>query len=224
MTDIAKKIDSTLLKPTATAEQIDALCKEAAKYKFYSVCVNPAWVAFARESLDSYGAKDVMVCSVIDFPFGNGGAGAKVQQARQAIKDGARELDVVFNVGKYHSGSDGVIEAFGEIEDFQNAVDANDNVKTKVIIETCYLTDAEISEVSAHLVKIGVDFVKTSTGYGTRGASVKDIELMTAAVNGKASVKASGGIGTYEDAKAMIDAGADRIGTSHAAEIVDGQN
>ena len=229
--NIARYIDSTLLNPTATAKEIDQLCADAVKYGFYSVCVNPYWVGLCTYLLQKHNnprpGEDghVHVCTVVDFPFGSGGRVVKECTAYGAIEDGADELDVVFSYGLYHSGDHGRSEAFDEIRNLVQAVNEASrefkrSVVLKIIIETCYLTPDEIVDVSNNCSKLGVQFIKTSTGYGTGGATASDVASIHAVIDDSVGVKASGGIKTYKQAIAMIEAGATRIGTSHALEIV----
>jgi len=198
-------IDQTNLKPTATAEEIKKLCAEAKKYQFWSVCVNPLWVKLAKK-------QGVRVCSVIGFPLGANTAAIKVAEIKQAVKDGADELDMVIN------------QAGNILQEVLAAVKAAEGRTLKIIIETCYLTDKE-KVLAAKLVKAGgADFVKTSTGFPASagqvsGATVEDVKLLRQAVGKDFGVKASGGIKTKEQAEAMIKAGANRIGTSSGVEI-----
>lgn len=200
-------IDHTLLKPTATADDIKKLCQEAKDYGFWSVCVNPVWVKLAKE-------QGVRVTSVIGFPLGANTMAVKVAEIKQAISDGADEVDMVIS------------QAGNILEEVRSAVKAAQGKTVKIIIETCYLTDKE-KVLAARLVKQGgADFVKTSTGFGTppvggqaSGATVEDVKLLRQAVGKDFGVKASGGIKTREQAEAMIKAGANRIGTSSGVEI-----
>ena len=209
----SKYIDHTLLKATATYDDILKLCNEAKQYDFASVCVNPANVTFAHLLLEDSGVK---VCTVIGFPLGANTPQVKAFEVTDAITNGADEVDMVINVGmaKAHNWD-------AVYEDIKAVVDAANGVLVKVIIETCYLTDEEKVEVCKLAVKAGADFVKTSTGFGTGGATKEDVALMAKAVDGKAEVKASGGI---RDAKAfdeMVKAGATRIGCSAGMKIME---
>ena len=200
-------IDHTLLKPTATELDIVKLCQEAKKYKFWSVCVNPVWVKLAKK-------QGVRVCSVIGFPLGANTLAVKVAEIKQAVKDGADELDVVMNLGWLKMGKAAEIK-----QGIKTVVAAASGRVVKIIIETCYLTDKE-KFLAAKLVKGGgADFVKTSTGFGLGGATVEDVKLLRQAVGKDFGVKASGGIKIKEQAEAMIKAGANRIGTSSGIEI-----
>ena len=211
----SKYIDHTLLKATATREQIANLCAEANKYDFKSVCVNPYWVSFAHELL---GGSDVLVCTVIGFPLGANTKDVKAYETTRAIADGADEVDMVINVGEAKAHNWNYV-----YEDIKAVVDAANGVTTKVIIETCYFTDEEKVEACQLAKLAGADFVKTSTGFSTGGATIEDIELMREAVGPIMGVKASGGARTLEAAQAFIKAGATRIGTSSGVAIMKGQ-
>ncbi|MBD7935801.1 MULTISPECIES: deoxyribose-phosphate aldolase [Cytobacillus] len=213
--NIAKMIDHTLLKADATAEQIDTLCKEAKENGFASVCVNPTWVSQAAKLLQE---SDVAVCTVIGFPLGASDKDVKAFETTQAIKQGAKEVDMVINIGALKSGKLDVVE-----EDIRAVVAAAEGkALTKVIIETCLLTDAEKVIACQLAVKAGADYVKTSTGFSTGGATVADVKLMRETVGPDIGVKASGGVRSAEDAQAVIDAGATRIGASSGIAIVNG--
>ena len=209
--DIAAMIDHTLLKATATKEQIAVLCREAKEYTFASVCVNPFHVAYAAELLKDSGVK---VCTVIGFPLGANTSAVKAFETVDAVKNGADEIDMVVNVGllKAHDEE-------GVYEDILSVVKAASGKLVKVIIETCYLTDDEKVMACRAAVRAGANFVKTSTGFGTGGATVHDVQLMRENVPENMSVKASGGIHTYEEALALIEAGAGRIGASAGIQI-----
>ena len=210
---IASYIDHTLLKPDATGEQIDQLCAEAREYGFASVCVNPYYVARCVKNLKG---SDVKVCTVVGFPMGATTAESKAFEALQAIASGAKEIDMVMNVCAMKSGHTKAIEQ--EIQALAAAVEGQ--AILKVIIETCLLTDEEKNQACRIARRSGADFVKTSTGFSTGGATVEDIALMRKAVGAKLGVKASGGIRDYATAKAMIEAGATRIGASAGVAIV----
>jgi deoxyribose-phosphate aldolase len=213
-TDLAKYIDHTLLKPDATAADIDQLCDEAKQYGFASVCVNPFWV---RRCADRLRGTSVRVASVIGFPFGATTGDSKAFEARRALRDGAREIDMVINVGALKSGMHDVVR-----EDVQRVSDACHEVGAlnKVIIEAALLTDEEKVVASFLAKRAKADYVKTSTGYGPHGATVEDVLLMRETVGPKLGVKAAGGIRTLEDVRDMIAAGATRIGASAGVEIV----
>ncbi|WP_162140314.1 deoxyribose-phosphate aldolase [Haploplasma axanthum] len=207
-----KYIDHTKLGANVSKEQIDKLIKEAKEYNFKSVCVNPIWVAYAKEQLKG---TDVLVCTVIGFPHGTHTPIIKTQETLDAVINGADEIDVVINVTALKQGNYETI-----LDELEGVVIAAGGRTVKVIIETCYLTKEEIIKASELTVEAGADFVKTSTGFGTGGAKVEDVKLMKETVGKDAEVKASGGVRTYEDAMAMIEAGATRIGTSNGVDIV----
>lgn len=213
--EIAKYIDHTLLKPDATKDEIEKLCEEAKEFGFASVCVNPAWVSYARELLQK---TDVKVCTVIGFPLGATTTETKRMETEQAIQNGAAEVDMVMNIGALKSGDQLTVE--NDIEAVVHA--AKEKALVKVIIETCLLTDDEKVIACQLAKKAGADYVKTSTGFSTGGATVEDIKLMRKTVGPDLGVKASGGIRTREDALAMINAGATRIGASAGVAIVKG--
>ena len=212
--NIAKTIDHTLLKPEATAADIQALCREAKQYGFASVCVNTCYVKLASELLRGSGVK---VCCTVGFPLGAMAPKAKAFEAAQAVADGAEEVDMVLWIGALRQGNTAAVQA--DIEGVVNA--CHPRAIVKVILETCLLTDAQIETACRLCVAAGADYVKTSTGFSTAGATAEHVALMKRAVGGRAKVKAAGGIRTYEDAKRMIDAGADRIGDSAGIAIVE---
>ncbi|WP_404403967.1 deoxyribose-phosphate aldolase [Jeotgalibacillus malaysiensis] len=216
MTQIAKMIDHTLLKPEATKEQITKLCEEAAEHGFMSVCVNPYWVKLSAELLHS---TDVKVCTVIGFPLGASATETKAFETKQAIEDGATEVDMVINIGALKSGD------FDTVKQDIQAVTAAAKGKalSKVIIETSLLTEEEKVKACKLAVEAGTDYVKTSTGFSGGGATPEDIALMRKTVGPDLGVKASGGVRSAEDAQAMIDAGATRLGASAGIKIVQGQ-
>ena len=211
---IAKMCDHTLLKAFAEEKQIEVLCMEAVENKVASVCVNPCYVAKAAQLLKG---SDVRVCTVIGFPLGANTSDTKAFETRDAISKGAEEVDMVINVGALKSGHMDLV-----YEDIKAVVDAAAGVLTKVIIETCYLTDEEKREVCLLAKKAGADFVKTSTGFGTGGATAHDVRLMKETVGDSMKVKASGGMRTYEDVLPVLEAGADRLGVSATLEILAG--
>jgi deoxyribose-phosphate aldolase len=212
----ASIIDHTLLKPETTKEQVLELCREAAEYGFASVCVNPTWVKTCAEELKNSNAK---VCTVIGFPLGANTPEVKAFETKDAIKNGAEEVDMVLNIGALKDGSLELVEQ--DMRAVQEA--AEGKALTKVILETCLLTDDEKRTACSIAVKAGLDFVKTSTGFSFGAATVEDVKLMREAVGDKAGVKASGGVKTKEDTQAMIDAGATRIGASAGVAIVKGE-
>lgn len=215
MMHIAKYIDHTLLKPEATPAQIAQLCTEALRHGFASVCVNPSHVAFAAHLLRN---SPVKVCTVIGFPLGATATVIKVAEASAALAAGAQELDMVINIGMLKSGDHFHVE--NEIARVVGLAH-KDGAIVKVIIETCLLTDDEKRTACMLAKSAGADFVKTSTGFSSGGATVADIALIRAAVGPKMGVKASGGVGDYATAQAMIKAGATRIGTSKGVAIVE---
>lgn len=213
---INKLIDHTLLKAFATAEDIKKLCEEAKEYDFASVCVNPCNVKLAHELLKG---TDVRVCTVIGFPLGANTMEVKAYETEDAVKNGANEIDMVINVGKAKEHDFNYL-----VEEIRSVVDSADGNLVKVILETCYLTDEEIVE-ACHAASIaGAQFVKTSTGFGTGGATVKHVSLMRKSISSTMSVKASGGIRTLEDLEKMVAAGATRIGASSGKKIIEEYN
>ena len=204
--DIAKYIDYTLLKATATPADIEKLCKEALEYGFYSVCVNSGYVPLAAEQLK--GSK-VNVCTVVGFPLGAMSTQAKLYETSVALSQGAQEIDMVLNVGLFLSGN--VAKVLDEIALLKQ--ETGDRV-LKVIIETCYLNDDQKRLASQVCVDAGADFVKTSTGFGTRGATLADVQLIREVVGDRAKIKASGGIRDKQTALQYISLGVDRIGAS----------
>lgn len=211
---IAKYIDHTLLKPTATCLDIEQLCKEALQYRFHSVCVNSCYVSLASELLK---ASEVNVCSVVGFPLGAMSTRAKLFEAERALTDGTDEIDMVMNIGWLKSKR--TKEVLQEISFIKK--EAGNHI-LKVILETCYLDEAEKKLACKICVDAGADFVKTSTGFGSGGATIEDIKLMKNAVKGDAKIKASGGIRDRETALEYIYLGVDRIGTSSSIAIVTG--
>jgi deoxyribose-phosphate aldolase len=215
-TNIAAMIDHTLLKPEATRQQIESLCQEAIEYKFASVCVNPTWVSTAKELLQG---SDVMVCTVIGFPLGATTSETKAFETKNAIDHGADEVDMVINIGALKDHNDELVE-----KDIRAVVEAaKGKAHTKVIIETSLLNKEEKIRACELSVKAGADFVKTSTGFSTGGATAEDIALMRQTVGPDLGVKASGGVRSTEDVQKMIEAGATRIGASSSIAIVNGQ-
>lgn len=210
--ELNKYIDHTLLKPESTKADIQKVVDEAKKYDFASVMVNPCWIPFVKPQL---AGTDVKAACVIGFPLGANTTATKVFEVKDAIANGADEVDMVINIGALKDGDDAYVT--DEIRQLKKA--AGDHV-LKVIIETCLLTDEEKVRACKDAVAAGADFVKTSTGFSTGGATVADVKLMKEAVNGSnVKVKASGGVRTKEDMMAMIDAGAERIGTSHGTDL-----
>lgn len=213
--DIARIIDHTLLKPDAKPEEIEKICREAAEYNFASVCINPCYVPLAAGKLHD---SSVKVCTVIGFPLGATTTRSKVSEAEEAIASGAREVDMVINIGRLKAGDDMYVT-----NDIREVVGIahNKSCVAKVIIETCLLTDEEKEKACLLAKSAGADFVKTSTGFSKGGATAADVSLMRKAVGPDMGVKASGGVRSYADALEMIRAGASRIGTSSGVKIVD---
>ncbi len=210
---LSKYIDHTLLKPESTRADIQKVVDEAIKYDFASVMVNPCWIPFVKEQLRG---TDVLAACVIGFPLGANTTAVKVYEVEDAIKNGADEVDMVLNIGMLKGGDDEYVT--NEIRALKKAAGTH---TLKVIIETCLLTDEEKVRACKDAVAAGADFVKTSTGFSTGGATVEDVKLMKKAVEGSpVKVKASGGVRTPEEFQAMIDAGAERIGTSHGCSLV----
>lgn len=213
--ELNRMIDHTILKADATEEDVLRIIEEAKKYHFYSVCINPTWVSLAKEQLKG---EPVAVCTVIGFPLGANTSAVKAYETKDAINNGADEVDMVINIGALKS------KQFNKVQqDIEAVVEAaKDRALVKVIIETALLTNEEIVK-ACELAKIaGADFVKTSTGFSTGGAKVEDIRLMRATVGPEMGVKASGGIHNEEEAVAMVEAGATRIGTSAGVAIISG--
>lgn len=214
--ELSKYIDHTLLKADATLEQIEKLCQEAAEYNFKSVCINPAYIETAKEALEG---TDVEICTVIGFPLGANTTDVKVYEAKDAVSKGATEIDMVINISKAKDGQWNYVQE--EIKAVVDAVDSD--IITKVIIETSLLTDEEKVEASKAVQAAGADFVKTSTGFSTGGATLADVKLIRQTVGPDMDIKASGGVSNKEEALAMIEAGATRIGASKGIKIVTGQ-
>ena len=208
-------IDHTVLKATTRAAEVTQLCAEAKEHEFFSVCINSAWVPLAKSLL---AGSSVKVCSVVGFPLGAMSAAAKVFEAQTAVKDGADEIDMVINVGWLKDGQTDAVR--DEIRAIKQAIGSR---VLKVIIETCYLSDEEKVLACKLSVEAGADFVKTSTGFGTGGATVEDVQLMLDTVVGRAKVKASGGVKDAEAAKKCIEMGVMRLGTSNGIKIVSGE-
>ncbi len=213
--DIAHYIDHTLLKPVATKEEISRLCEEAIEYDFYAVCVNTCWVPLCKGELKN---SPVKLAATVGFPLGAMSMDAKIAEAKLAVKDGADEIDMVLNIGQLRSGNYSYVEH--EIREIKKAIGSK---LLKVILETGYLSNEEKESGTDIACRAGADFVKTSTGFGSGGATLEDITLMKAIASGRAKIKASGGIKDYLTAMKFIKNGADRIGTSNGIEIIKGQ-
>ncbi len=212
--ELASYIDHTLLKPDASRAQILEVCKEAKEYHFASVCVNSCWIPLVASELQGSG---VAPCTVIGFPLGACLTSVKVKEAVDSIASGAEEIDMVINVGAVKSCEWDVVRS-----DIAAVNEVKGNAKLKVIIETCLLTDEEKVRVCEIAKEVGVDFVKTSTGFSTGGATAEDVALMRKTVGENIGVKASGGVRTLDDALAMIKVGASRLGASAGVKIVNG--
>lgn len=209
-------IDHTLLKATATKQDIIQLCQEAKTHQFFSVCVNSCYVSVASSELNN---SNVKVCSVIGFPLGAMSTSAKVEETKQALKDGADEIDMVLNIGWLKSND---LDAV--LNDIQSVKNTMPNNILKVILESCYLTDDEIKKASELAIKAGADFIKTSTGFGSGGATTEHVKLMKNAIGkGSTKIKASGGIRDTKTALKYINLGVQRIGTSNGIAIVTGK-
>jgi deoxyribose-phosphate aldolase len=207
-------IDYTLLKPTATKEEIKAFCEETIEYGFKTVFVNPYYVSYAHRLLDPHGIK---VGVPIGFSLGGATTHVKVEETKEAIKNGATEIDMLVNLGALKSGEYDVVR-----DDIAAVVKAAGGLTTKVIIETALLTDEEKVKVTELIIEAGADFVKTATGFNGGGATVEDVKLLKSVAGDKIQVKAAGGVKTYEDAINIVEAGATRIGASGAVAIISG--
>ena len=215
MKNINRYIDHTLLKPEASAEQIEKLCQEAVQYRFFSVCINPGNISLAKKYL---AGSDVAICTVIGFPLGANTTETKVYETTNAINLGATEIDMVINIGAVKSGDWKAVE-----DDIRAVKNACQDKILKVIFETCLLTDEEKKMCAQVSERAGADFIKTSTGFSTGGATEADVRLMRAAVTARVQVKASGGVRDLKTALKMIELGATRLGTSSGVAIVNGQ-
>ena len=217
--NISQTIDHTLLRATATEAEIKAICEEAISYGFKTVCVPTCYVPMAADLLKT---TEVGITTVVGFPLGNETAATKAFQAKEAVMNGASDIDTVINIGALKDGKYDYVQ-FDIEEVVKAAKEADPKTIVKVIIETCYLTKEEIVKATELVVAAGADFVKTSTGFGTGGATLEDVKLMKQAAGDKIEVKASGGISNLETAQAMIGAGATRLGVSKSIAIVTGQ-
>ncbi len=216
MSDLAKYIDHTLLKPEASRAQVEVLCAEAAEHGFATVCVNGSRVELAYSLLED---SDVQVATVVGFPLGAADADAKRYETEAAVDAGAGEIDMVMNVGRFLDGEHGYI-----VREIRDVVEAADDRLIKVILETCLLTEEQIVQACKLVVQAQAHFVKTSTGFGDAGATVDHVKLMRETVGQFAGVKAAGGIRDAATARAMIEAGATRLGTSGGVGIVKGES
>lgn len=212
--ELAKYIDHTILKADATLNDIERVVQEARDYNFKSVCVNPTWIETVRKGLEG---TDVLTCCVVGFPLGANTKESKAFETEDAVSKGAQEIDMVINIGALKDKKDDYV-----LEDIKGVVKTSGSNLVKVIIETCYLNDEEKERACRLSIEAGADFVKTSTGFGSGGATKEDISLMRKVVGENPGVKASGGVRTREDALNMIDAGATRIGASSGIKILQG--
>ena len=216
MSELASYIDHTLLKPDAARAQLEQLCAEAAEHQFSTVCVNGSRVELAYSLLED---SDVQVCTVVGFPLGAMDADAKRYETEVAVDLGASEIDMVMNVGRFKDGEYDYI-----VREIRDVVEAADDRVVKVILETCLLTNDEIAQACKLVTQAQAHFVKTSTGFGNAGATLEHVRLMRETVGQFAGVKAAGGVRNADDARAMIEAGATRIGTSNGVAIVSGES
>ena len=207
-----KMIDHTVLKADTPLETIKRICDEAMEYGFASVCINPCHVAYCADYLED---SDVNVCTVIGFPLGANTSAVKAFETKDAIANGADEIDMVMNIGALKDKNYDLVR-----DDVKAVVEAANGTLVKVILETCLLTEDEIKKACELCVEAKADYVKTSTGFSTRGATIEDVRIMKEAVHGKAKVKAAGGVRTPEDMVKIVAAGADRIGTSAGRSLV----
>lgn len=216
--DMAKMIDHTNLSPTATVDDIKKLCEEAKEHEFASVCVNPIYVPLAAKMLED---SSVKVCTVVGFPLGANTTEVKSYETRNAIKNGAQEIDMVMNIGAFKSGAYEIFKAdIKAVVDATKKAGVSSDIIVKVILECCYLDEEEIVKACEIAKDAGADFVKTSTGFGDYGARVEEVSIMRKTVGRDVGVKASGGIKNFEQALEMLDAGANRIGASSGVTIV----
>jgi deoxyribose-phosphate aldolase len=214
MENLNQYIDHTLLKPQATADDFVKLCNEAKEYNFKAVCVPPSQLKLCRELLKD---SDILLCTVVGFPLGHMTLESKVFETQNAVELGANEVDMVINISAFKNGEDSLIET--EVKNLASICHSKGAI-LKVILETCLLTDEEITKLCKICEVAGADFVKTSTGFSTHGATLEHVKLMRESVSSNIGIKASGGIKNTEDAKKMIERGATRIGTSSGVAIV----
>jgi deoxyribose-phosphate aldolase len=210
--DIARRIEHSYLKPDATYSKIEELCREAVENRFYGVCVNPFFVKFVKDLLKNTQLK---VITVIGFPLGANKLKTKLIEASSAVNDGADELDIVWNIGAFKSKDYTYVE-----EELKTIIYYTQNVTHKIIVETAYLTDEEKEKSVQIVINSGAEFIKTSTGFAPSGAKISDIKLFKEKAKGRIKIKAAGGIRDFKTAVSMINAGADRIGTSHGVDII----
>jgi deoxyribose-phosphate aldolase len=219
---LAKTIDQTLLSPTATLQAVHGLCVTAKRNHFAAVCINPSYIPIAKKVLSG---SDVKICSVVGYPLGANSIETKVFEARDNVKKGADELDIVVNIGMIKSGNYSYIEKeIGIIISVirrEQMAEYNKHINVKIVIENSSLTKEEVKKVCKIVEESGADFIKTSTGFGVRGVELDDVRLIREVVTRNIGVKAAGGIRTFKDAQALIDAGATRIGTSSGINIIE---
>lgn len=219
---LAKTIDQTLLSPTATAQAVQSLCVTSKKNHFAAACINPCYIPIAKKILSG---SDVKICSVVGYPLGANSIETKVFEARDNVKKGADELDVVVNIGMLKSGNFSYVEKeIGVIVSVirrEQMAEYNKHINIKIVIENGSLTRDEVKKVCKIVEEAGADFIKTSTGFGVRGVELDDVRLIREVVTRNIGVKAAGGIKTFKDAQALIDAGATRIGTSSGLNIIE---
>jgi deoxyribose-phosphate aldolase len=219
---LAKTIDQTLLSPTATLQAVHGLCVTAKRNHFAAVCINPSYIPIAKKVLLG---SDVKICSVVGYPLGANSIETKVFEARDNVKKGADELDVVVNIGMIKSGNYSYIEKeIGIIISVirrEQMAEYNKHINVKIVIENGSLTKEEVKKVCKIVEESGADFIKTSTGFGVRGVELDDVRLIREVVTRNIGVKAAGGIKTFKDAQALIDAGATRLGTSSGINIIE---
>jgi deoxyribose-phosphate aldolase len=219
---LAKTIDQTLLSPTATLQAVHGLCVTAKRNHFAAVCINPSYIPIAKKVLSG---SDVKICSVVGYPLGANSIETKVFEARDNVKKGADELDIVVNIGMIKSGNYSYIEKeIGIIISVirrEQMAEYNKHINVKIVIENSSLTKEEVKKVCKIVEESGADFIKTSTGFGVRGVELDDVRLIREVVTRNIGVKAAGGIKTFKDAQALIDAGATRLGTSSGINIIE---
>lgn len=215
MIEYNKMIDHTFLKPNATKADIDKLIAEAKKYEFKTICVNSSWITYCKKELAKSG---VGITSVIGFPLGACTSETKAFEAKEAIKLGADEIDMVINIGKFKDHDYKYV-----LEDIKTVKKACGKNTLKVIVETALLDEEEIKKITEIVMESGAEFIKTSTGFSTRGASVRDVEIMKSVCADKLLIKAAGGVSSFADMEAMVKAGANRFGTSRSVAIMEGK-
>jgi deoxyribose-phosphate aldolase len=220
--ELGKMIDYAILRPDASEEMVVKACEEARKWHFAALCVNPCWLPIAKEKLQG---SDVKLCTVVGFPLGTNTKSVKIAEAKNAISLGADELDIVSNIGLFKSGKERdfieEIIAIVETSKMHSRTIRRGDIITKIIVECGYLSKEEIKQVATLLLESGADFIKTATGFGPRGSSLDDVRIIRSVVGGTLRIKAAGGIKTLNDVISFLGAGADRIGTSSAVQIME---